>query len=248
MSASHDTTASEIRRTLESLPNELILSITMLLSIQDVARLGQTCHRFTELCRDQTLWSQRAFRDMGYPKEPFCWLFWTDWMPLYCYHYIQTQMIPSLKALTTLNEMALHWNVKTNHWEPHEIIYMHPNFHSHYHLDDIGLTFDEAREVIQSLTSKLSTQFLAFSYVCLRGTLIEQYLSRDHHDIYEFIEVPHSSTTLIHDPNVPGVNYLQILQATSALVPIKTSARIPKYSFDGFSPEGYPVLKVEFSN
>jgi hypothetical protein len=224
----------------DHLPNELIVSIITVLPIRDLVRLGRTCHRLTAICRDPDLWSQRAFREVGYPHQAFHWLFWLDWTPLYRYHHIQTQMIPTHEVLTGLNEMALHWNVKTNRWCPDSSIYINPDLRRAFNLYDTGLTITQAEELIQSLTSKLRTQFMSNQHIYLHGTLVETFV------IPKMIHVPYSSRTLHYNPSAPYVSYLEILTATCALIPIKVHALIPKYSFDGFSSEGYPILKVTF--
>jgi hypothetical protein len=226
---------------LDSLPNELIIGIIALLPIQDLARLGQTCHRLTAICRDQQLWAQRAFREFGYPHQAFYWLFWVDWTPLYRYHYIQTHMIPTREALTRLNEMAIHWNVKTNQWHPEPLIYIDPELRRAFNLSGRGLTVEQAAELIRSLTSNLLTEFMSKQHIYLHGTLVATYV------IPERIHVPYPSQTLIYNPSATCVRYLDILTATCALIPPKVHNRIPKYSLDGFSPEGYTTIRVDFT-
>ena len=231
---------------LENLPTELLVQVVTQLSTRDLARLCQSSQRMSELCRDNGFWSGRAFHDFGYPYQAFDVLLPSDWTPTQRYAYIKDSMIPSADHLKILNEMALLWSVKPGIWDPRPDVFTNIDFLKSYNLGQ-PLNQEQARKLSQFLTSQLNTQFIPFVHLYLQGLYIN-HIFRNINNQFQQLSIPYHSTTLIHDPKIPRINYIQVLQATSILVPPLGSNRVFQYEFDGFSDEGYPTLKVTFQS
>src|SRR5437868_3044278 len=56
---------------LENLPPEIITSILLDLSYDDLLHLCQVSHYLSSFCRNESFWREKAYRDFQFPKSLF---------------------------------------------------------------------------------------------------------------------------------------------------------------------------------
>jgi hypothetical protein len=189
-------------------------------------------------------WARKAYHDFGFPIGAFPFVGkWWDLSARDQYFHIKVY-IPPKDHMQLLNLMAEQWNPYDNDWELRLDYPMEPNLYYDKNLRTLSpMTEAEANKFLDELQDKAEANFIESNHLYL---ISDYYESRRYPLQLRDIELEVPQRSLMRGYENDNVTYLDILKFTRNLFPASDFAKLGKYSWAGFSAEGFPQLKVDF--
>jgi hypothetical protein len=243
---------------METLPLENIWQIALQLNPASLLNFCRTNRTYAELCQNETFlkeylnqdpelpaifWSQKAYHDFGFPIEAFPFAGDPDLSAADRYRYISGYRPPQDHFLL-LNQMAPQWNQYTETWDRQlNLDYpMEPTLYPDTNLHSLPpMTEEQANEFLDSLDDLSGDPFIRSNHLYLN---LDYNMYRHVKGFKGTVHLRVPRQTLIRGDGNDDITYEEILKNTRNLFPSIDFGGIEQYTWDGFSPDGIPQLKV----
>lgn len=253
---------------IETLPLETIWQIALKLDPTSLMNLCRTNKQYADLCRSDNFWknyfdrhpevpenvespmfwARKAYHDFGFPIRAFPFVGDPRDLSAREQYFRITELVPPEDHMKLLNQMAPQWNPYDNDWN---LIIDYPVYPDMYYDKTLTtlppMTEVDATQFVEELPDRAEQDFIKSNHLYLTH---KYYNSRSYPYRMPYgqqsikINVPQRS--LMRGDNDNNITYLDILNFTRNLLPNYDYIRIGKYSWDGFSAEGFPQLEVNF--